>query len=172
MRLVGVEVLLVLLLATSGGGSTRRPTDLVVGIGADDLSIGHATRKRAAAVLVEAWAPTSWRRFRPLVGVQANRRGAVLAYGGGLYDLPIGPRVAVTPSLAAGGYVAGRGRDLGHTAEFRTAIQVSYRLPDESRLGVQAQHVSNANLGGGNNMGAESLFLTWSPSRSRGAAGR
>ncbi len=84
-------------------------------------------------------------RFRPFAGGFFSSRGTTYAYGGLLYDLLLW-RFAVIPSLAAGYYQKGRGKDLGYPLEFRTSLEVAVRLPLEIRLGAQISHLSNGNL--------------------------
>ncbi|MBT5810587.1 MAG: acyloxyacyl hydrolase, partial [Rhodospirillaceae bacterium] len=53
------------------------------------------------------------------------------------------------------------GKDLGNTVEFRSGVELAYRLDDRARLGVAFHHISNASLSD-NNPGTETLTLTFS----------
>jgi len=97
---------------------------------------------------------------RPMVGVMATTDGAVYGYGGIYIDLPIVDRWIVTPSFAAGGYDDGDGKDLGHTVEFRSQIELAYRFRNRVRVSLGISHISNASLGD-NNPGTEILSLTY-----------
>lgn len=68
----------------------------------------------------------------------------------------------MTPSVAAGPYLRGGGRDLGHVFEIRSGLEIAYRFNDRSRLGLLFYHISNAGLGDDKNPGAEALGLTYS----------
>ena len=52
----------------------------------------------------------------------------------------------LTPSLAVGHYHQGKGKDLGHLIEFRSSIELSYQLKNQSRIGALFCHLSNASL--------------------------
>ncbi len=98
--------------------------------------------------------------FKPFGGLMTTTDAAVYGYGGFLVDVYFGNRVVLTPSLAAGAYSDGNGKDLGHTIEFRSALELSYRFDDRSRLGLMFYHLSNASLDD-NNPGTEILSLTY-----------
>ena len=98
--------------------------------------------------------------LKPQLGIMGTSDGAVYGYGGVLVDLYFGRRIVFTPSFAAGAYHDGNGKDLGHTVEFRSAAELSYRFDDRSRLGVMFYHISNAHLGD-DNPGTEVLSLTY-----------
>ena len=66
----------------------------------------------------------------------------------------------VTPSFGIGIYEEGDGKDLGNSIEFRSTIEVSYRLKNENRIGLSIGHISNANLGD-KNPGVEVISLSY-----------
>ena len=99
--------------------------------------------------------------LKPFAGAMGTTDSAIYGYGGLLMDVFFGRRIVVTPSLAAGLYSDGNGRDLGHAVEFRSAIEIAYRFDDRSRLGIVFYHLSNAHLGS-NNPGTEVLGLSYS----------
>ncbi|MBO6784517.1 MAG: acyloxyacyl hydrolase, partial [Alphaproteobacteria bacterium] len=47
-------------------------------------------------------------------------------------------------------YADGNGKDLGHTIEFRSQLEIGYRFDDRSRLSFAVSHISNASLGDSN----------------------
>jgi lipid A 3-O-deacylase len=98
---------------------------------------------------------------KPFAGVMGTTDGAVYGYGGFLTDIFFGRRIVLTPSLAAGYYSDGNGRDLGHAIEFRSSIELAYRFDDRSRLGIAFYHLSNAHLGD-TNPGTEILGVVYS----------
>jgi hypothetical protein len=98
--------------------------------------------------------------FKPMAGLMVTGEAGIYGYAGILMDLYFGRRWVLTPSFAAGAYEAGDGKDLGGTLEFRSAIELSYRLDDRARLGLALDHISNASLYN-DNPGTESLVLIY-----------
>ena len=68
--------------------------------------------------------------------------------------------VFFTPSFGAGFYNDGSGKKLGNDIQFRTSVEVSYELKNNSRIGISFSHISNANLGD-KNPGVEILSLSY-----------
>ena len=99
--------------------------------------------------------------FKPLLGVMGTSDTAIYGYGGFLVDVFFGRRFVLTPSLSAGYYENGDGRDLGYGLEFRSSIEFSYRFDNRARLGLAFYHLSNANLGDFN-PGTEVLSVLYS----------
>lgn len=99
----------------------------------------------------------------PVAGAMASSQGALYAYGGFRLDYLLGKRWVVTPSWAAGLYYAGPedGKDLGGMVEFRSGIEVAWRLTERSRIGFCLYHLSNGGLYDFN-PGTESLILSYS----------
>ena len=89
-----------------------------------------------------------------------NSDGGFYGDGGILLDLFFGRRFVLTPSFAIGAYDRGSGKDLGHSVEFRSQIELAYRFDDRSRLALSLNHLSNASLDEVN-PGTESLMLTY-----------
>jgi lipid A 3-O-deacylase len=98
--------------------------------------------------------------FQPIVGAMATFDGAGYVYGGISLDIFLGNRLVFRPSFAPGLYAKGKGYDLGHVVEFRSAAELAWRFDDRSRLGIEFYHLSNAHLGD-KNPGEESLTLTY-----------
>jgi len=88
--------------------------------------------------------------FKPWAGIEATSDGAFYGAVGVLVDIDLGDRVVLTPSFGAGYYEEGSGKDLGHEIEFRSQIELSYRLDNRARLGLAFSHISNASLGDDN----------------------
>ena len=97
---------------------------------------------------------------QPFVGVMASGDAAIYGYGGIAFDWMLSNFI-FTPSFAVGGYLDGDGKDLGHTIEFRSALEIAYQFPDRHRLGLIFYHLSNASLAD-NNPGTEVLSLSYS----------
>jgi hypothetical protein len=97
----------------------------------------------------------------PVAGALATSRGALYLYGGFRLDVPMGERWIFSPSWGAGLYHQEGGQDLGGPFEFRSALELSYRLEAGSRLSLCLHHLSNGGLFE-NNPGSESLLLFYS----------
>ena len=100
--------------------------------------------------------------FKPFVGAMATSDEALYGYGGFYVDLYFGRRIVLTPNVAVGLYRDGDGKDLGHTIEFRSGLELAYRFDNRARLGVAIHHISNASLGD-SNPGTEivGLYFSW-----------
>ena len=98
---------------------------------------------------------------KPFAGVMATMEAAAYVYGGILLDVYLGRRVVFTPNVAVGLYSDGDGKDLGNTVEFRSGLELAYRLDNRARLGMAFHHISNASLSD-NNPGTETFTLTFS----------
>jgi lipid A 3-O-deacylase len=98
----------------------------------------------------------------PVAGAMASTQVTLYAYGGFRFDLPAGERWVVTPSWAVGLYYKGKdgGKDLGGAVEFRSGVELSYRLGERSRLGLCLYHLSNGGFYHFN-PGSESLILAY-----------
>ena len=69
-------------------------------------------------------------------------------------------KLNVIPSFTPGLYNQGDGKDLGHTVEFKSEIQLSMDLFSNSELGFSYNHISNASLGE-KNPGANSYMFNF-----------
>ncbi len=86
-----------------------------------------------------------WKIF-PMLGVSANTDFGLYGYFGLGVDIYFGRRLVVTPSAAVGAYEEGDSKDLGGILEFRTGVEVAWRLDDWSRVGLAYHHISNAGI--------------------------
>ncbi len=64
-------------------------------------------------------------------------------------------------TIAAGLYAKGGGKNLHYPLEFRSSIECAYIFDDESRLGLQLSHISNASIAR-RNPGVESIVVIYS----------
>jgi len=105
------------------------------------------------------WAPD----VIPVTGAMATSRGILYTYGGFRMEIPMGGRWVGSGGWATGLYYRGDGdgKDLGGVVEFRTHLELAYRLRDESRVGLCLYHLSNGHVFSFN-PGSESLLLTYS----------
>ena len=66
----------------------------------------------------------------------------------------------ITPSFTPGLYHEGDGKDLGHMIEFKSEVQLSLNLSQNSELGFSYNHISNASIGD-KNPGANSYMFNF-----------
>lgn len=97
---------------------------------------------------------------KPLIALQATSDGGAGAFAGLVADWVIGNHFVISPSLAAGLWTNGDGKDLGSVLEFRSQLEAGYRFDNDWRVTAAFSHISNANIGK-ENPGVEigSLYL-------------
>lgn len=146
------------LLGISAGASAQEPTVLTVTAGRFDAN----RRKEPAAELGLQLRPTLGRgTVRPILGGMATRDGAILGHLGAALELDLGPRLVAGASIAPGYYHRGNGKELGSRLEFRSGIELAWRMRRGARVGVELYHLSNAGLGE-RNPGEETLAFSLS----------
>ena len=96
--------------------------------------------------------------LKPWGGLEVTSDGAVWGGVGVLIDVTFFDAVVLTGSFAPGLYEDGKGKDLGHTVEFRSQLELGYQFENKSRLSVAFSHISNASLDD-DNPGVELLNL-------------
>ena len=94
----------------------------------------------------------------PITGGFITENSAAYIYTGFEWNVEMG-ELTFTPSFAPGLYHKGDGKDLGHVLEFKSEVQLSYTLSNDTRIGISYNHVSNASLGD-KNPGANSYMLS------------
>lgn len=99
--------------------------------------------------------------LRPVVGVAVNSDEGGYVLAGLRRDFDVSDRWILTPHFGVTLFDEGDGKDLGHEIEFRSGIELAFRLNERSRLGVSFYHLSNAGLDE-TNPGSESLVLVYS----------
>ena len=95
----------------------------------------------------------------PITGAMITADNAAYFYTGvqaqykmGIFDF--------TPSFTPGIYEKGDGKDLGHLVEFKSEVQLSLNLLENSQFGMSYNHISNASLGD-KNPGANSYMFNF-----------
>ena len=81
----------------------------------------------------------------PITGALITGDNAAYIYTGVQAQYKIGA-INFTPSFTPGLYHEGDGKDLGHLIEFKSELQFSLDLPNNSELGFSYNHISNASL--------------------------
>ena len=102
----------------------------------------------------------------PAVGISGNEDESFWVYGTMKYDWELSDRWVLSPSLGMSLYEEGDGKDLGHVIEFRSALEIAYRLHRDKggRIGLLFYHLSNASISS-TNPGSNSLVLTFATGR-------
>ena len=95
----------------------------------------------------------------PITGGFITANSAAYIYSGIEWNIELGP-LEFTPSFAPGLYHEGDGKDLGHVLEFKTEVQLSYGLSENTNFGISYNHVSNASIGD-KNPGANSYAFNF-----------
>ena len=95
----------------------------------------------------------------PVTGFMLTENNAAYVYTGIQAQYNLG-KLNIIPSFTPGIYGKGDGKDLGHTIEFKSEIQLSFDIFSESELGFSYNHISNASLGE-KNPGANSYIFNF-----------
>ena len=95
----------------------------------------------------------------PITGGFITENSAIYIYTGFEWNVDMGA-LKFTPSFTPGLYHEGDGKDLGHVIEFKSELQFSYSISENSNLGVSYNHVSNASIGD-KNPGANSYMFNF-----------
>jgi|TARA_B100000809_G_scaffold182644_1_gene180423 hypothetical protein len=95
----------------------------------------------------------------PITGAMITADNAVYFYTGIQAQYKIG-KINLTPSFTPGIYEKGNGKDLGHVVEFKSEVQLSLNLFENSQFGMSYNHISNASLGE-KNPGANSYMFNF-----------
>ena len=97
--------------------------------------------------------------WSPITGAMITAANAAYFYTGIQANYKIG-NLNFTPSFTPGLYHEGDGKDLGHVIEFKSELQISFDLSNNSHLGFSYNHISNASLGD-KNPGANSYMFNF-----------
>jgi hypothetical protein len=155
------------LFATAGSAEARERGLLTVSAGVFDLVMHH---RQDAELEVQyrfaynflATEDGAFRGFHPLVGGFVNTASGAMAFAGFAAPFSFADNHwEITPSGAVGAYNHGNSLDLGGIFEFRLGLAASYRLTRFTRLGVELEHISNANINR-KNPGTNNALLTFS----------
>ena len=95
----------------------------------------------------------------PITGAMITADNAAYFYTGIQAQYKIG-KINLTPSFTPGIYEKGNGKDLGHVVEFKSEVQLSLNLFENSQFGMSYNHISNASLGE-KNPGANSYMFNF-----------
>jgi hypothetical protein len=160
-RLALLGALLCVVLATSSGRAAAQvalndtPAVISGGIGWYDI---YLQDDEAVDFRIEYRHGDDFLWLKPWAGLEATSDGSVWGGIGVLTDITFFDSIVLTASFAPGLYEDGGGKDLGHTVEFRSQVELGYQFENRSRLSLAFSHLSNAHLGD-DNPGTEVLNL-------------
>jgi len=103
----------------------------------------------------------NWSGIRPQAGLFFTVDSGAYFYAGIGYTFSINEEWSVIPSLSAGYYNQGAGKDLGYDIEFYSQLKLAYQLASDASIGLGVGHISNAGIGD-SNPGAETVCLSYS----------
>ena len=95
----------------------------------------------------------------PVTGLMFTADNATYIYTGIQAQYNLG-KLNIIPSFTPGLYGEGNGKDLGHIVEFKSEVQLSLNIFENSQLGFSYNHISNASLGD-KNPGANSYMFNF-----------
>ena len=95
----------------------------------------------------------------PVTGVMITADSASYVYTGIQAQYNVG-KLNIIPSFTPGLYGEGNGKDLGHVIEFKSEVQLSLNIFENSQLDLSYNHISNASLGD-KNPGANSYMFNF-----------
>ena len=97
--------------------------------------------------------------INPVIGGLVTAKKATMFYGG--FETNIGPDlIYLNLSSSAGIYNNGDGKDLGNAFQFKSEVNLFYRISKDSRFGIGSHHISNAGLDSVN-PGANNYYLIY-----------
>jgi hypothetical protein len=147
---------LALLLALAAGPAAAAEPAAVAGFGV----FGPEAGENHSAVLEIEYRFRPWRfGIGPVLGAATTTDGGMYLRAGLGRDFALGERWNANVSLAGTGYQPGNGKKLGRGFEFRSALDLSYRIQPGVRLGLAVAHLSNAGISE-TNPGVETLTVT------------
>ena len=98
--------------------------------------------------------------LKPFYGAMINGDDGKYFYSGLRKDIVLSDKTYLTPSFAIGYYDQGISKDLGYDLEFRSQLEISYKLESMNRIAISINHISNASLGE-QNPGVESMVISF-----------
>ena len=138
---------------------TAKADESMIGVGVGYYDIFDEDEAVDVRVEYRAGTPCFW-EIKPFAAAHITTDGALYGLGGLYADFELSPEWTLTPSLGAGLYSDGDGKDLGHVVEFRSQLELGYNFQNGSRVTGGLAHISNAGLDS-RNPGTEILSLNY-----------
>jgi lipid A 3-O-deacylase len=146
--------------AVPAAAAETASADPLVVLAAGRMNMRHPDEGPLAAGIEYRWAPLGRWKLIPGVGLTLAEEGAAYACAALHYDVHLGRTWVLTPVLGAGAFRNGGSLDLGYALEFKTGLELSFRVAGRYRVGLLGYHLSNASLSD-DNPGTEVVELTF-----------
>jgi hypothetical protein len=117
-----------------------------IALSAGRMNMRHPDEGPWDAGVEYRWAPLGSWKLVPVLGLTIAEEGAGYAYAAIRYDFHLGRSWTLAPEFGAGAFRNGGNLDLGYALEFKSALEISYRVADRCRVGLVGYHLSNASL--------------------------
>ena len=138
---------------------TEDPAFFSLGIGSYDF---NRKKEQGTELRLEYRSNRRVSMLKPFAAISITNTSQGFIGAGFLADLFFGRRIVLTPSFSPNYYWGGNSKlDLDHELEFRSQIELAYRLDNRSRFGIAISHYSNASLGD-TNPGTETASIYFS----------
>jgi lipid A 3-O-deacylase len=159
MRQASICVILLALLASAGPALAGFPDEPMMSFSVGRMGLFDDVGDPAEFGIAYRFHSYGKWRVVPAVGVVLNNDAAYFIYSELRREFWPGGRWLLSPSFGVGLYDKGRVFDLGHTVEFRSGIELGYRVANSWRVGLAFFHLSNGGIGD-RNPGTEALVLS------------
>ena len=136
---------------------------LSVSIGQFDINDSKDSSEYRVEYLKDSISKLSPGNFllKPFYGIMINGDNGKYFYTGLRKDIQLEQEnILFTPSFAIGHYDQGKSKNLGNDLEFRSQLELSYKLKNKNRIAISLNHISNASLGD-QNPGVESMAISF-----------
>jgi len=98
----------------------------------------------------------------PKLGGYLSSKSSAYGYVGFNIDFPMYKEsLYLIPGFSVGRYFKGKGKDLGGALQFRSSIEIAYKMANSHRIGLSLSHISNASIYK-KNPGAEDITINFS----------
>jgi lipid A 3-O-deacylase len=126
-------------------GASTAPTPLLA-MTAGEMNIKHPDEGPIDGGIEYRFAPLGRWKLVPGLGFTIAEAGVAYGYASLRRDFGIGEAWFVTPVFGAGLFRNGGDVDLNHVVEFKTGLEVTFRVAGRYRMGLLFYHLSNAGL--------------------------
>ena len=136
---------------------------LSVSIGQFDINDSKDSSEYRVEYLKDSISKLSPGNFllKPFYGIMINGDNGKYFYTGLRKDIQLEQEnILFTPSFAIGHYDQGKSKNLGNDLEFRSQLELSYKLKNKNRIAISLNHISNASLAD-ENPGTESIVISF-----------
>lgn len=116
---------------------------------------------QAVEFKLEYWAPWTWLRMRPIVGIFATTDKGIGGYLAVRHDLFLSDNIVLSVETGPALYAANEGLHLGSYAVLRSGFGLAYRFDNASRISLTLHHMSHGEVFDDRNPGVESAMISY-----------